>query len=100
MEICRYLKLKEQKIGAILPCEQRFPYYICTEIYHNIIGPSRGTKPPCWDVKVALEQDQQKKLPFKIMYAFCWSCPSAALTSQHGGFVPRKWQAAKGLFDK
>ena len=100
MEICRYLKLKEEKIAAILPCEQRFPYYICTEIYYNIIGPSRGTKPPCWDVKVALEQDKQKKFPFKIMYAFCWSCPSAALTSQHGGFVPRKWQAAKGLFDK
>ena len=31
-------------------------------------------------------------------YAFCWSCPSATFASQHGGFVPREWQAAKGLF--
>ena len=28
---------------------------------------SRGTKPPCWRGKVALEQDKQGKLPFKIM---------------------------------
>ena len=32
---------------------------------------SRGTKPPCWDTKVTLGQDKQRKLPFKIMYAFC-----------------------------
>ena len=32
------------------------------------------------------------------MYAFCWSYPSATFASQHGGFVPREWQAAKGLF--
>ena len=31
---------------------------------------SRGTKPPCWNAKVALGQDKQRKLPFKIMYAF------------------------------
>ena len=48
--------------------------------------------------KVALGQDKQRKLPFKIMYAFCWSCPSATFASQHGGFVPREWKAAKGLF--
>ena len=63
---------------------------------------SRGTKPPCWDAKVALGQDKQRKLPFlngtgslkfKIMYAFYWSCPSATF----GGFLPREWQAAKGL---
>ena len=59
---------------------------------------SRGTKPPSWDAKVALGQDKQRKLPFKIMYAFCWSCPSANFASQHGGFVPRVWQAAKGLY--
>ena len=58
---------------------------------------SRGTKPPCWDAKVALGQDKQKQLPFKIMFAFCWSCPSATFASQHGGFVPREWKAAKGL---
>ena len=39
------------------------------------------------------------KLPFKTMYAFCWSCPSATFASQHGGFVPREWQATKGLFE-
>ena len=33
------------------------------------------------------------------MYAFCWSCPSATFASQHGGFVPREWQATKGLFE-
>ena len=25
---------------------------------------SRGTKPPCWDAKIALGQDKQRKLPF------------------------------------
>ena len=58
---------------------------------------SRGTKPPCWDAKVALVQDKQRKLPFKIMSAFCWSYPSATFASQHGGFAPREWKAAKGL---
>ena len=58
---------------------------------------SRGTKPPFWDAKVALGQDKQRKLPFKIMYAFYWSCPSATFASQHGGFLPREWKAAKGL---
>ena len=27
----------------------------------------------------------------------CLSCPSATFASQHGDFVPREWQAAKGL---
>ena len=31
----------------------------------------RGTQLPCCDAKVALGQDKQGKLPFKIMYAFC-----------------------------
>ena len=34
---------------------------------------SRGTKPLYWRAKVALGQDKQRKLPFKIMYAFCCS---------------------------
>ena len=51
---------------------------------------SRGTKPPCWNAKVALEQDKQRKFPSKIMYAFCWSCPTATFASQHGGFLPRE----------
>ena len=58
---------------------------------------SRGTKPPCWRAKVALGQDKQRKLPFKIMYVFCLSCPSATFALQRGGFVPREWLAAKSL---
>ena len=58
---------------------------------------SRGTKPPCWRAKVALGQDKQRKLPFKIMYVFCLSCPSANFSLQRGGFVPREWLTAKGL---
>ena len=49
------------------------------------------------ETKVALGQDKQGKFPFKIMYAFCWSCPSATFASQHDGFVPCEWQTAKGL---
>ena len=61
---------------------------------------SRGTKPSCEKVKVALGQDKQRKLPFtcKIMYVFCSSCPSA-FALRRGDFVPRQWQAAKGLKD-
>ena len=61
---------------------------------------SRGTKPSCERVKVALGQDKQGKLPFtcKIMYVFCSSCPSA-FALRRGDFVPRQWQDAKGLKD-
>ena len=34
------------------------------------------------------------------MYVFCLSCPSATFALQRGGFVPREWLAAKGLFNK
>ena len=47
--------------------------------------------------KVALGQDKQRKLPFKIMYVFCLSCPSATFALQRGGFAPREWLDAKGL---
>ena len=51
---------------------------------------SRGTKPWCWRAKVALGQDKQGKLLFKIMYyVFCLSCPSATFALQYRGFVPR-----------
>ena len=48
--------------------------------------------------KVILGQDKQRKLLFKIMYAFCLSCPSATFALQLGGFVPRDhgWLVAKG----
>ena len=50
-----------------------------------------------WRAKVALGLDKQRKLPFKIMYLFCLSCPSATFAVQRCGFVPREWLAAKGL---
>ena len=59
---------------------------------------SRGTNPPCWRAKVALGQDKERKLPFQVMYIFCLPFPSATFTLQCGGFVLRKWVAAKGLF--
>ena len=58
---------------------------------------SCGTKPPYWRAKVTLGQDKQRKLPFKIMYVFCLSCPSATFAVQRGGFAPREWLDAKGL---
>ena len=58
---------------------------------------SRGTKPPYWRAKVALGQDKQRKLPFKIMYAFCLSYLSVTFALQYGGFVSREWLAAKDL---
>ena len=58
---------------------------------------SRDTKPPCRWAKVALGQDKQRKLQFKIMYVFCLTCPCATFAHQHGGFVSREWLAAKGL---
>ena len=30
------------------------------------------------------------------MYSFCLSCRSVTFALQHGGFVPREWQAAEG----
>ena len=59
---------------------------------------SRGTKSPCWRANVALGQDRQRKLPFRIMYAFYLSCPSATFALQDGGCVPCEWLAAKGAY--
>ena len=56
---------------------------------------SRGTKPPCWDANIALGQAQQKA--YLNGNFLCLSCPSATFASQHGGFVPLEWKAAKGL---
>ena len=58
---------------------------------------SRGTKPPCWNAKVVLGQDQQKAYIILTSNVLCFSCPSATFASQHGSFVPREWQAAKVL---
>ena len=58
---------------------------------------SRGTKPPCWNAKVVLGQDQQKAYIIWNSNFLSFSCPSATFASQHGDFVPREWQAAKVL---
>ena len=50
-----------------------------------------------WDTKIALGQDQQKAHIILNGNFLCLSCPSANFASQHGSFVPREWQAAKGL---
>ena len=47
-----------------------------------------GTQKLHWD------KTNKRNYHLKLCMAFCWSCASA---SQHGGFVPREWQAAKGL---
>ena len=64
------------------------------------VSHSCGTKLPCWRAKVALGEDKQNTLPFKIMHTFCFSYPSATFTLEHGGFVPHKWLAAKGLLSQ
>ena len=50
--------------------------------------------------KSHLDIDKQKKLPFQIMYVFYLSCPRATFALQRGGFVARKWLAAKGLLEE
>ena len=58
---------------------------------------SRATKPFGWRAKVALGQDKQKLYIILDSNFLCLSCPSVAFALQHGGFVPRKWLATKGL---
>ena len=64
------------------------------------IGPaashSRGTKPPCWR---PLGHGKQKAPIILNGNFLCLSCPSATFALQHGGFVLREWQAAKGPID-
>ena len=45
---------------------------------------SRGTKPPSWDAKVALGQDQHRKVPFKIVCLL--------LVLPQGEFCVRAWR--------
>ena len=44
-----------------------------------------------------ISMGKTNKENFKL-YVFCLSCPSATFALQRGGFVPREWLAAKGLF--
>ena len=46
---------------------------------------SSGTKPPCWREKVALGQDKQRKLLFRIMYAFVCLVPVRRLLASTAG---------------
>lgn len=78
--------------GKTLLLKSRFFCFKVCRAYSN--GPlqlshSRDTKPPHWRAKVALGHDKQRKLRFKILYVFCFSCPSATYALQQGGFVPR-----------
>ena len=53
---------------------------------------SRGTKPPYWRARDAPGEDKQR-----TNHANRFFCPSASFVLQHGSFVSREWQAAKGL---
>ena len=86
-----FVSVTEQTLKNIVRRQSIGPFAACH---------SRSTKPPCWRAKVALGQDKQRKLPFKIMHVFCLSCPSATFALQLGGFVPGEWLAAKRLLVK
>ena len=58
---------------------------------------SCATRPLGWRAKVALGQDKQKAYIILDGDFLCLSCPSVAFALQHGGFVPRKWLATKGV---
>ena len=56
---------------------------------------SSGTKPPYW---TPLGHGKQKASMILNGNFLRLSCPSATFALKHCGFVPREWQAAKGLF--
>ena len=47
----------------------------------------KGKNISLWRARNVLGEDKQRKLPFKMMSAFCLSCSNAYLALQHGGFV-------------
>ena len=47
----------------------------------------KGKNISLWRARNVLGEDKQRKLPFKMMSAFCLSCSNAFLALQHGGFV-------------
>ena len=54
-----------------------------------------------WFIGVEVEQETSAPPPKKnpgSAPVFRLSCPSATFALQRGGFVPREWVAAKGLF--
>ena len=56
-----FVSVTEQTLKNIVRRQSIGPFAACH---------SRSTKPPCWRAKVALGQDKQRKLPFKIMMPF------------------------------
>ena len=50
----------------------------------------KGKNISLWRARNVLGEDKQRKLPFKMMSAFCLSCSNAYLALQHGGFVSRE----------
>ena len=50
-----------------------------------------------WEQKSHWDKTNKENYHFKL-YVFCLSCRSATFALQRGGFVPREWLAAKGLF--
>ena len=102
----RYLQIKfsrrktrsQQRVSVTAPQTSRF-----LDCFSCEIGPLQATihvvqNRHTEEQKVALGQDKQRKLPFKIMYAFYLSCPSATFALQHGGFVRCEWLAARAYF--
>ena len=59
---------------------------------------SSGTKPPCWDTKVTVGQDQQKAYMILTGNFLFLSCPSVTFASQQGGFVPREWKLQRAYW--
>ena len=55
-------------------------------------------KPPWWRAKIALGQDKQRRLPFKIIHAFCLFCAGETFPLQHRGFVPRNGQLQRAYY--
>ena len=47
----------------------------------------KGKNISLWRARNVLGEDKQRKLPFKMMSAFCLFCSNAYLALQHGGFV-------------
>ena len=64
-------------------------------MFYTTINPLHaGEQKSHWD-----QPTNKGKYHLKILNAFYLSCPSATFALQQGGFVPRKWPAAKGLFN-
>ena len=99
-EICKRFSLQIATVNTqAVPSSHSDQHWLRSSVQNRLFAGfhSRGTKPAYWEAKVALGQEKQRKLPFKIVHAFCWSCPSATIASQYASLVLREWKPAKGL---